>query len=443
MAPVKTPTRRRLTDGQSGGAKFGKGSMGAARSAKQLRKASKAAKAAKSSKPAPGLGSKGWGAAQKNLKSGKLTTNNPVAQKPPPPKQGSPGPRRPKRGDSQPQQPQQKQQQQKQKPNWDSPKSMVKCKNTNDPAKCQMHRQEGRKQMQQQQQGDSQQQRQQQQQQKALDKQQRKQEAAQRKAEKQARKQQQRELSQQQSAAPEDVDIGFDEGGYDQGGVFDAQPDDEYMSVGFNDKINKSALKRAFNDRSWLEFADPSDLQYKYPGKLGKFIYGFHLLLPALFFLIPFLIHKSMPDIALEVGSGNRSEDDREEVRDDELNVIQKMWQKFSVRQRMLQVVFCFLLIFYGSRFSEEGAQGWRYYYFVVGVVMGVTYLISIFTDQGRGNAYIYLRDHVWPDNRNGAPIEEMKQTCIEFGCGYLPHEKVQSGIKCDEKNRGADVTDY
>ena len=215
------------------------------------------------------------------------------------------------------------------------------------------------------------------------------------------------------------------------------------MTVGFNDKVNKSALKRAFNDRSWLEFADPSDLQYKYPGKLGKFIYGFHLLLPALFFLIPFIIHKNMPDIALEVGRGNRTEEDREDVRDDDLSLIQKMWQKFSVRQRMLQVVFCFLLIFYGSRFSEEGAQGWRYYYFLVGVVMGITYLLSIFTDQGRGNAYIYFRDHVWPDNSNGAPIEEMKQTCMEFGCGYLPHEKVQSDIKCDEKNRGADVTDY
>lgn len=230
--------------------------------------------------------------------------------------------------------------------------------------------------------------------------------------------------------------------------------DDEMGQIGFADNINKSALKRVFNDRSWLEFTDPGDLSIKYStydddtgvekgGVLAKVIYAFHLLLPMLFFLIPYFIHKSMSDVALEVGEGNRSEEDREEVRDDELDIWQKMWQKFSVRQRLLQIVFSFLIIFYGSRFSEDGAQIWRYYYFTVGFVMGVTYLISIFTDQGRGSAYVYLRDHVWPDNSNGAPIEEMKQTCIEFGCGYLPHNEVHSGIKCDEKNRGADVTSY
>ena len=103
---------------------------------------------------------------------------------------------------------------------------------------------------------------------------------------------------QQQSVGREDVSLGNV-----QDGVFDAQPG------------NGNLLKRAFNDRSWLEFADPSDLQYKYPGKLGKFIYGFHLLLPVLFFLIPFIIHKTMPDIALQVGSGKRDEEDRKDVR--------------------------------------------------------------------------------------------------------------------------------
>jgi len=236
--------------------------------------------------------------------------------------------------------------------------------------------------------------------------------------------------------------------------VFDAQEGDEFGQAGFNNKINKSALKRAFNDRSWLEFTDPSELSLKYTtfdpntgaekgSTFSKIVYAIHLLLPFLFFIIPFAIHKSMSDVALEVGEGNRSVKDRDDVRKDELDIWQKMWQKFSVRQRLLQIVFSLLIIFYGSRFSEDGAQIWRYYYFLVGFVMFLTYIISILTDQGRGSAYVYLRDHVWPDNSTGAPIEEMRQTCVEFGCGYLPHNEVHAGVTCDEKNRGANVTKY
>lgn len=174
--------------------------------------------------------------------------------------------------------------------------------------------------------------------------------------------------------------------------------------------------------------------------KIGKFPFGsvfFGFLPPFLFFLGYFIKHKRMDDSALGIDEGDRTEDDREDVRDD-LTWMKKMWQKFSIRQRMLIVIIGLVYWVAAGWFMP---LHWEIWWKLISFVMISTAIVSILFDQGRGSAYIYLRDNVWP--QSGAPPEEMKQTCIEWGCGYYPHNEIEANVKCDANTKGKNVREY
>lgn len=173
-----------------------------------------------------------------------------------------------------------------------------------------------------------------------------------------------------------------------------------------------------------------------HPGVRAFMIFIFGFGVPFFFFLGYFIAHKSIDESALAVRM-SEDEDDRGDQRDD-LDTIKKLWQKFSIRQRMMMICLSMVLWLIGGKMVFI----WEAWYKLVALIMIVTGAISIIWDQGRGNAFIYFRDNIWPGGSKGS-YEEMKQTCKEFGCGYLPHNNVESNVACSEDNRGDDVKDY
>lgn len=167
--------------------------------------------------------------------------------------------------------------------------------------------------------------------------------------------------------------------------------------------------------------------------------YALAAVIPLAIFLGYLIAHLRWPEEALDVDRGTRDEDDRDEERSYQ-DMMRKMWQKFSVRMRMIMIIFGFVIWSMGGKFQNIFMMLW---YRLIALVMVVTPLLSIVFDTGRGNVFVYFRDQIWPGNEEGAPIEEMRMTCIEMGCGYLPDDNVEDNVACSEDNRGADVTEY
>lgn len=143
-------------------------------------------------------------------------------------------------------------------------------------------------------------------------------------------------------------------------------------------------------------------------GSAGQAIIGFGF--PLIYFLVYFFIHKSMDDVAIEIDEDGDRED-REGSRE-KMDWKELMWMKFSVRQRMLMMAIALLFYIIGGLIVNP----WRIWWRAVAIVMIATGGYSILWDSGRGSAYVYFRD-VKDESE-----EEYKKTCVEFGCGYHPH---------------------
>lgn len=137
------------------------------------------------------------------------------------------------------------------------------------------------------------------------------------------------------------------------------------------------------------------------------------ILLPVIFFGVTYAWHAGLDDARAE-----RKDEDKED-KDFNLKTV-ALWGKFSVKVMLFMALLCLIIgwLLTGGIIDISGGIPWKWWWRFAFTALSITFFVSILTNGLRSSAYTYFVDEL---HKN--PIK-MKNTCVEFGCGYAPHGK-------------------
>jgi hypothetical protein len=144
----------------------------------------------------------------------------------------------------------------------------------------------------------------------------------------------------------------------------------------------------------------------------------FKIGVPIAFLLTTYLHHHFLDDA--------RAEEDEEEAQYGPIMTILfsfAIWNKYSVKVLLFMSILCLGIGWVATgavhhRLDVTGGPPWSMWWKFAFSFMIVTFIVSILKHGLRSSAYTYFVDELH-DNPG-----KMKNTCIQFGCGYAPHGK-------------------
>lgn len=146
-------------------------------------------------------------------------------------------------------------------------------------------------------------------------------------------------------------------------------------------------------------------------------------LVPIIFFFVYFFWH-----IGLDDSRAERADEDKGDKQYESRKFV--LWGKFSLKVLLMMMALCFLfgwiLTAYEFLSFISGGPWMQTWWKGAFTLIAISAVITIVFGGLRSTAYQYFVDDLYDDK------DKMKNTCVEFGCGYAPHgsEPVVRGIE-------------
>lgn len=139
------------------------------------------------------------------------------------------------------------------------------------------------------------------------------------------------------------------------------------------------------------------------------FILVLRILLPVIFFGVTYGWHAGL----------DKARSEKKSEEEGGLRSV-ALWGKFSVKVMLFMALLCLAIgwLLTGGIIDISGGMPWKWWWKIAFTAMSVTFFVSIITNGLRSSAYTYFVDEL---HKNPT---KLKNTCVEFGCGYAPHGK-------------------
>ena len=144
---------------------------------------------------------------------------------------------------------------------------------------------------------------------------------------------------------------------------------------------------------------------------------------PIIFFFVYFFWHLGLDDARAE-----REDEDAGDKEYDSRKFV--LWGKFSLKVLLFMIFLCFvfgwILTAYKWMAPLSGGPIMQTWWKGSFTFLAITAAITIVFGGLRSTAYQYFNDDLYDDK------DKMKNTCVDFGCGWAPHgsEPVVRGIE-------------